>query len=299
MKVKRIEKVNYVGDVYNITVEDNHNYFADGVCVSNCHAAKSYEINLISKKCDNANHRIGLTGTMPKNNIDSMNIQSVLGQKIFDLKAKDLIEMGVLSKIQIANLVLKYPPEIIDKYKRVKYNDEISFLYSYFERNRIFNYIFNKIPDKQNSLILVRKIEHLKTIEKYLIDNLDDKYSVFVIWGKVKTKDREKIRLMMDKSENMIIISNYQCFKMGVNIKKLHNVILASSSKSEITIPQAIGRGLRTHEEKTKVIIWDIVDDLCYKKYKNYTYKHFLERLNLYNEYGYDFFTKDVKITEL
>lgn len=40
MKIARIVKLEeefYTGNVYNIEVETNHNYFADGVLVSNCH----------------------------------------------------------------------------------------------------------------------------------------------------------------------------------------------------------------------------------------------------------------------
>ena len=37
MKIKNIKKIDYSGDVYNLHIEDNHNYFANNHCVSNCH----------------------------------------------------------------------------------------------------------------------------------------------------------------------------------------------------------------------------------------------------------------------
>lgn len=37
IKIKKISKELYNGKVYNIEVADNHNYFADGFLVSNCH----------------------------------------------------------------------------------------------------------------------------------------------------------------------------------------------------------------------------------------------------------------------
>lgn len=40
-KIKKINKEFYSGNVYNIEVADNHNYFADGVLVSNCHEAST------------------------------------------------------------------------------------------------------------------------------------------------------------------------------------------------------------------------------------------------------------------
>lgn len=37
MKIKSLKKIEYKGDVYNLHIEDNHNYFANNHCVSNCH----------------------------------------------------------------------------------------------------------------------------------------------------------------------------------------------------------------------------------------------------------------------
>ena len=38
MKIKTIKKISRNNEtVYNLTVKDNHNYFANGILVSNCH----------------------------------------------------------------------------------------------------------------------------------------------------------------------------------------------------------------------------------------------------------------------
>ena len=37
VRIKKISKEYYNGKVYNVEVEDNHNYFAGGLLVSNCH----------------------------------------------------------------------------------------------------------------------------------------------------------------------------------------------------------------------------------------------------------------------
>lgn len=299
IKVKKIHKFSYSGDVYNLQVKDNHNYFCDDILVSNCHQAKAYEINKIGKKCINADHRYGFTGTLSKSKSDNYNIQAVLGQKIFDLKSKDLIEDGILSKISIANIILKYPQDICQQYKKTNYNEEMKFLAEYSRRNLIFSWIFSNIQDGENVLILVRRIDHLKKIYDYLIENLDDKYGVYKVHGAIKAKQREEIRKTIEQEKNGIIVSNYQCYSLGVNIKRLHHIILASSMKSDITLPQSIGRGLRTHKEKDRVIIWDIVDNLKYKRRKNYVLKHFQKRLELYKEHEFKFFSKEIKLIDL
>ena len=71
-------------------------------------------------------------------------------------------------------------------------------------------------------------------------------------------------------------------FSTGINIPKIKQVIFAHPSKSKIRTLQSIGRGLRKAKGKSDVILFDIVDDLRYKKKKNYTYNHFEQRLAFY-----------------
>lgn len=311
MIVKKIHEIDYIGDTYNLEVKDNNNYFADGLCVSNCHGAKSHSIIEIGKKCFNADYRLGLTGTLPTHKADSLNIKSGLGEVIFDLRSKELIDSGVLSKISIANIILKYPQDIIDVYKpkynsslkktiKTTYKQEESFLSDYKKRNLVFKWIFQHINDKENSLILVRKLEHLESIKTFLEEQLDDKYTIFIVHGKIDTKIRESIRLQMEKEENAIIIATFQTFKQGINIKRLHNIILGSSMKSEITIPQSIGRGLRKHKSKDRMILWDIVDDIRWSNSGlNHVFKHFNERLSLYDEAGFKYYSIKLDLEKL
>ena len=58
----------------------------------------------------------------------------------------------------------------------------------------------------------------------------------------------------------------------------------ASPSKSRIRNLQSIGRSLRRSETKTAATLYDIADDLVWKKRKNYTLLHFLERIKVYAE---------------
>ena len=75
----------------------------------------------------------------------------------------------------------------------------------------------------------------------------------------------------------------------GVNIRNLHNIIFASPSKSRIRNLQSIGRGLRKSDTKSNAVLFDIADDLRYKKHDNYTLKHFALRLKIYSEEQFKF----------
>ena len=273
----------------------------EALLIDETHQAKSLSIQTIAKKSVNAEYRIGLTGTLPTEDSDIFNIYGYLGPVIFKQKTKELQKLGVLSDISIVNLLLQYPEEMVKLNKQRPYVEEVETITTYANRNKVFKYIFDKIEDKQNSVVLCHKIEHLKAIEEYLLENLNDKYSVYVIYGAVKPVERERIRHLMDQEENLILLGTYATLSTGINIKKLHHVIFASSYKSKIKILQSIGRGLRTHETKEKMVLWDIVDDLRYTtrngtKGKNHVYKHFEERLKFYNEQEFKFFNKDYKL---
>jgi Rad3-related DNA helicase len=49
-EIKSIKKIDYIDDVYNLHIEDNHNYFANNHCVSNCHEFDDVMSNFISIK---------------------------------------------------------------------------------------------------------------------------------------------------------------------------------------------------------------------------------------------------------
>ena len=50
MKIKSIKKIDYKEDVYNLHIKDNHNYFANNHCVSNCHDFDDVMSDFISIK---------------------------------------------------------------------------------------------------------------------------------------------------------------------------------------------------------------------------------------------------------
>ena len=91
-KIKSIKKIDYNGDTYNLHVEDNHNYFAEGLCVSNCHTARA---DILSDILSNPfEQKIGITGTMPIEEIDALTLESKFGQPVRYINAKQMIDLG-------------------------------------------------------------------------------------------------------------------------------------------------------------------------------------------------------------
>ena len=74
-----------------------------------------------------------------------------------------------------------------------------------------------------------------------------------------------------------------------MNVKRIHNIVFASPYKSQIKVLQSIGRGLRTADDKEVLKLFDIADSLVYNNRENYTLKHLRERINIYNEQGFEY----------
>ena len=116
-----------------------------------------------------------------------------------------------------------------------------------------------------------------KNFEKY------GQYKVFYIDGKIDVIEREKIRNTIEETENAIIVAQSVCFNTGINIKKLHNIGFIFNSKSGTKIIQSIGRGLRKHDTKSAMNLFDINFNFKYSD------RHFKERRQIYKkEYNKD-----------
>ena len=107
----------------------------------------------------------------------------------------------------------------------------------------------------------------------------------------------ESVRSITEKESDAIIVASYGTFSTGVNIRNLHNILFASPSKSRIRNLQSIGRGLRIGDNKKEAILFDISDDMRVGKHTNYTLKHFIERVKIYDEekFNYKFYNIELK----
>ena len=109
------------------------------------------------------------------------------------------------------------------------------------------------------------------------------------MFGGTDGETRESIREITEKETNAIIIASYGTFSTGINIRALHNIIFASPSKSKIRNLQSIGRGLRTNVDKEQCTLFDISDDMQYRKHINYTLRHLYERVIIYNQEKFNY----------
>ena len=84
-----------------------------------------------------------------------------------------------------------------------------------------------------------------------------------------------------------------------VHVKNLHEIIFASPYKSKIKVLQSIGRGARKHVSKTKIRVYDIVDDLSWNGKDNILLEHFKKRIEIYNNEYLDYTIKTIKVRDV
>lgn len=260
----------------------------DAVIGDEAHLYKSKEISTLMSKMINARYRIGTTGTLDGTKTHKLVLEGLFGPVRKVTTTKDLMDQKVVADFNIKCLLLKHNASICQAAKNFTYQQEIEYLVLNESRN---NFIANLgLSLEGNTLILYQYVEkHGMILNNIINSKLSPDRKCFFIYGKTDVEIREETRKIVETEKNAIIIASYGTFSTGTNIKNLHNIIFASPSKSRIRNLQSIGRGLRKSDTKDSAVLFDIADDMSWKKKQNYTLKHFEERLKIYMEEKFKF----------
>ena len=251
------------------------------------HTFKAKSLTTIMNRLSKAYFRIGTTGTLDGGKVNELVLEGSFGPTYKVTSTKELIDSETLADLTIESLVLKYPDEIKKLMAKAKYQDEINFIVSYENRNK---FITNLALDQSgNTLVLYNLVnKHGKVLYKMIKDRAKDR-SVFFVSGEVNAEERERIRELTEKETGAIIVASVGTFSTGINVKNLHNIIFAAPTKSQIRVLQSIGRGLRKSDSGQGTIVYDLADDLCWKKHKNYTHNHAINRIKIYAKEGFNY----------
>ena len=261
----------------------------DYVIGDEAHNFKAQSLTTILTSCINAKYRIGLTGTLDGTKTHKLVLEGLFGSIKKVITTKELIDKDQLSNFEIKCLVLKHTDEECLFVKDKTYAEEIQYLISHETRNKFIKNLTVSLG--KNTLVLYQMVDKHGKILYDMIKDTEKigNRKVFFIHGGVDTTDREDIRKIMEIEQDAIIVASFGTFSTGINIRNLHNIIFAMPTKSSIRTLQSIGRGLRQNDGKEIATLYDISDDLRYKKHMNYTLKHFVERTKIYNEEQFPF----------
>ena len=261
-------------------------YFEQFGCVigDEAHMFKAKSLTGIMTKLHQCKYRFGFTGTLDGTQTHRLVLEGLFGPVEKVTSTKELMDQKTLANLRIKCIILRHS----NIRERMTYAEELTYIAGNDKRN---DFIANLLVHLTgNSLCLFQLVEKHG---KILYDKVKENENVYFVYGGTDTSDREEIRGLVEKHTNSTTIASFGTFSTGINIRNIHNIVLASPSKSKIRVLQSIGRGLRTSSSKDSVLIFDIADDLGRD---NYTLRHFTERLNIYNEEQFDYEISKVKL---
>lgn len=260
-------------------------YFDDIDCVigDEAHLFKSKSLTGIMTKLHNAKYRFGFTGTLDGSKTHKWVLEGLFGPCEKVTKTDDLIKKGYLSNLRIKILVCNHEYQYFEDY-----HSEMEYIVTHQKRN---NLIKNLVKDlKGNTLVLFNYIEkHGEPLYELINTSVEKQRKVFFVHGSTDIENREQVRVITEQENDAVIIASYGTFSTGINIKRLHNIIFASPSKSRIRNLQSIGRVLRKGEGKDIATLYDIADDISNENRQNYTLNHLEERIKIYKEENFNY----------
>ena len=258
------------------------------------HLCNANSLKGILEKMTNCRYRFGTTGTITDSKTNKLVLEGLFGKTYTAVTSKQLMDDKHISDLRIDCLVLKYNDKERQGLTKSTYKEEIDFVTTHKKRNDFICDL--ALLRKGNVLILFNFVEkHGKVLYKILKNKIKKDRNVFFIAGETSVEDRERIRGLAE-IENSIIVASSGVLSTGVNIKNLQSLIFAHPYKGKIRNLQSIGRVLRLDDKDNKAILFDIVDDLQWKKHQNYGIKHWKERVNTYLSEQFDYKCKEITL---
>lgn len=259
--------------VYNIGVEDNHNYFVNNILVHNCHRTSTNPESLqMFRTCIEyfaARYRLGLTATLHRADKLEDCITKIIGNVIYEIKkdkeeyvciyeGKELLRFPVNSfQVPAEITVIETNYDISDKDVfdknggTLQYSKLISDIANDKERNNLILKTLKTING--STIVLSDRVDQLK----YLCSQVENGVQID---GSTPKKQREKALEDARNGKYKYLFASYALAKEGLDVKILSNLVMATPVRDFAIVTQSIGRIQRPYEGKTKANVYDFVD---------------------------------------
>jgi len=275
------------------------------VACDESHKAKAVTLKReLDKTKGSAFYRFGLSGTYPKDNTTAiLDIESVTGPLVMLVRADYLMKKDLVAGLMIKTICLDHNDlNFAEKTKNIKKHNprkalelEVKYVQDCDQR---IDFIVKTLIGKadKNVLLLFHNIDHGKRLLDHA-EYLFPEQEIHYIDGGVNGKNRKPILARMkihEPGKPKVLIASYGTLSTGISIDAIFYIIFADSFKSDVVIRQSIGRGLRKHKDKDKVVVFDITDIFNMKSGNGMLYNHSKARKRIYDEQNYEY--KDMKI---
>lgn len=241
------------------------------VIIDECHSVKGEILRkMLGGMFAHVPIRWGLTGTVPKEDFQSIILKTSIGNVVNTISAAELQERGVLANCHV-NIV-----QFQDGLEFRSYPEELKYLTTNSKRLDSLAALIESIRQTGNTLILVDRIE----CGQGLVERLPG--SVFIN-GDMKSRDRRDHYDEVAEVQDKTMVATYGVAAVGINVPRIFNLVLLEPGKSFVRVIQSIGRGIRRAQDKDHVNIWDITSSCKFSK------RHLTKRKSYYREAEYPF----------
>lgn len=241
------------------------------VIVDECHNISSGYIPILEN--ENILYRFGLSATpFNSDKLKTAYIKSFIGDIIFKADNQELIDNKFIAE-PIINIIEISEPNLedINNWYLIEKLGIIE------NRNRN-NKILEICKSKKGILILVKKVNHGKILEKLLKENNID---CIYIHGKSAKQERQEVLEKFEKDNNFVLIGS-NILKEGISINSIFNLILAGGGQSYFDSLQSLYRGTRV-KLKDQFNVYDFMDS-----FNRITLRHSKQRIKDYSDKGFN-----------
>jgi superfamily II DNA or RNA helicase len=274
-KITSIESIESEEYLYDLEVEQNHNYIVGGVVAHNCHHVRSDSfISVVS--LSKSSYLIGMSGTPFKdrrnilNDIGDTTIYGLIGRIILKISQKSLVELGYIADTVIfmkpvGGFFKKYKSRYNVIYKREIVDNDI--------RNKCIVEYCNTFVQKGLSVLVSINIKnHAISLMRSLRVKYPNIRSICIFGGSEASIYDHTGMLDTYKIEQEIFFADFesglydviiatQVMDEGVDLPSVGALIMGGSGKSIRQIRQRLGRGVRSKKTgRNEVFILDFMD---------------------------------------
>lgn len=250
--------------VYNLEVEGEHFYNANGVIVSNCHhaTASTYRniLDYFGALKENSTRKdlvlLGVTAT--PNRADHSGLDQIFDKITYNYPLRRAIEEGYLSNIKAYMIQTGTDLSNVHTQMGDFVEKELSEAIDTGHRNGLIVQSYKEICDGKKAIVFASNVEHAFNLRLAFSNSGVPAETV------LGTTDREERKDIFErfKSGAIKVLVNISVLTEGFDEPSIEAVLMARPTKSSVLYAQQVGRGTRLFEGKENMILIDFVDNM-------------------------------------
>ena len=228
------------------------------VIVDECHhsTAATYAevLDAISKE-NPGRHLLGITATPIR--MDGESLSLIFDALAFRVDMPELLDLGYLCPIRGLTIRTNTSIENVPVSSDGDYDpDELAQAVDTEARNRVIVQSYLARGESCPAIVFVANVRHA---EHVAIEFRKHGIAAQAVTGQQKKEERRRIIDAYSRGE-LQVLTNCNVLTEGFDAPRTACIIAARPTRSPVTYPQQIGRGLRLHDSKRDCLVIDLVD---------------------------------------